>query len=423
MREDLFLANHQSIASMKSEEFININYDYYTPARYEGGTQKGLITGFSISTKRISNEDIDSNYNTENILQQIEKITFDINFENKLQTFELKILNRSRFSVSVEGLPKPRIFFYFEVEPKEFLDHWGSNKTFDGDTDFTNLNLDTKTRGEQVYFFPLIENVNFSLNEYNPLFGNSIDNRPSSDKQVADRDNLDINPVNLDSLISGTATKAQIPDSNYSVTGLVNSRYEGSKTDSTDFGGVLPSFTGRSFTGEVFSNVVANTKISSSLEQDRVYKELFHSGESELPTFTFVSSSFDVDNNTGTGTRIDIKQSPEFTGSRAINPGNILFLSGSPSTQEFMRVIEVDNKNKKLIVERKYLSDRNISSNLINHVGSKTIFLIQPTKLFEFGSGTTKVELVENAKVLIKESRLILETDKYGNVFTSSSIA
>ena len=88
-----------------------------------------------------------------------------------------------------------------------------------------------------------------------------------------------------------------------------------------------------------------------------------------------------------------------------------------------MRVIEVDNKNKKLIVERKYLSDRNISSNLINHVGSKTIFLIQPTKLFEFGSGTTKVELVENAKVLIKESRLILETDKYGNVFTSSSIA
>ncbi len=422
MREDLFLANHQSIASMKSEEFININYDYYTPARYEGGTQKGLITGFSISTKRIPNEDIDSNYNTENILQQIEKITFDINFENKLQTFELKILNRSRFNVSVEGLPKPRIFFYFEVEPKEFLDYWGSNKTFDGDTDFENLNLDTKTRGEQVYFFPLIENVNFSLNEYNPLFGNNINNRLSSDKQVADRDNLDINPINIDSLITGTGTKAQIPDSNYSFTGLINSRYEGSKTDAEKFGGVSPSFTGRTFTGEVFSNVVTNSKISSSLEQDRVYKELFHTGEEELPVFRIVSSSFNLQQTSTTST---LKFSPIPTASSGslFDIGDILFFSGSSSTQEYVRVQKIDRINNQLLVEREYLSDKGLDSNATEKTVGQHIQLIQPTKLFEFGSGTTKVELVENAKVLVKESRLILETDKYGNVFTSSSIA
>ena len=244
----------------------------------------------------------------------------------------------------------------------------------------------------------------------------------SSKRQIASRNNLDINPVNSNSLLSETAPLAEIPDSNYSLTGLVNSRYEGSKTDAEKFGGVSPSFTGRTFTGEVFSNVVTNSKISSSLEQDRVYKELFHTGEEELPVFRIVSSSFNLQ-QTSTSSTLKLSPIPTASSGSLFDIGDILFFSGSSSTQEYVRVQKIDRINNQLLVEREYLSDKGLDSNATGKTVGQHIQLIQPTKLFEFGSGTTKVELVENAKVLVKESRLILETDKYGNVFTSSSIA
>jgi len=423
MREDLFLATHQVLATMANEEFINVNYDFYTPPRKRNGKDLGLISGVSMSTKRIQTFDDDSNYNIENILQQVEKISFDVTYESRTQSFELEIVNRSTFDVPIEGLTKPRKFFYFKVKPAEFIAYWPSNTTFDGDTDFNEVNLSGQSRGEQVYLFPLIENLNFSLNDFNPLIGNSIENRSSVSRQVADRDKLDINPVNIEPLLAQSATSAQIPESNYTITGLVNSRYEGTKTDAEKFGGVSPSFTGRTFTGEVFSNVVENSKISSSLEQDRVYQELFHSGVEELPLFRLVSSSYNLSGTAHSGKVLDVQPIPTASSGSLVNAGDILFISGSTVTQEFMRVEKTDLKYNRLFVERAYLSDRGINSKENNHISNQHIQLVQPTKLFEFGSGTTKVELVENAKVLVKESRLILETDKYGNVFTSSSIA
>ena len=417
MLTSTFLQIHNLITNLNRNGLININYDDTGKTHSFNGVHSiGRIKGLTVSVNRKSNNDQDSDFDTTNILQQIEKISFDVSYENfPVQTIELEIKSRS----VARGINNIK-FFYFDVKPKEFIRYWPEATFLTGEVID---DIDNVTTGESVYFFPTITNINFSLNDYNPLIGNSVKNRPSKDKQVADRDNLDVNPVNIQPLLSQSAPPAQIPDSNYSITGLVNSRYEGTKTDAEKFGGVSPSFTGRTFTGEIFSNVVTDSKISSSLEQDRVYKELFHSGEEELPGFKIVSSSFNLKGASDkTGTFL-AEAIPVISSGSLINAGDILFISGSALTQEFMRVKRIDTKRNRFFVERAYLSDRNINSTNISHDDGLHISLVQPTKLFEFGSGTTKVELVENAKVLVKESRLILETDKYGNVFTSSSIA
>ena len=407
MNQSVFLAIHDVLSTVvNTGQTININYDLTGDQINVDGINYdiGQIKGITVTTLRLSNDnENDSDFDITTILQQVEKITFTISFGNfEDQEIVLDVKNRRKVGGKND-------FFYFEVNPFNFVDYWGNNTVFSS---------------TQIFASPILSNVNFAFDDYNPIFNNSIANRPSTKRQVADRISLDIHPSNLDTILSQSATPAEIPDSNYTLTGLVNSRYEGTKTDAEKFGGVLPAFTGRTFVGEQFSNVVTNLKISSSLEQDRTYKDLFHSGEGELPSFQIISSSFNTDSTGPLGTLSNITVSTTTasveSGSR-VNSGDIVYISSSQG-QEFMRVKKIDTDKNIFTVERQYLSDRNITSDLINHSTNISIQLINPTKIFEFGSGTTKIELAENAKILVKESRLILETDKYGNVFTSASL-
>ena len=413
MNKELFLTINNSLESVNRAHYINVNYD--DTGKQQGNNNIGKITGITITTLRKQLDGDDFNLDITQVLQQLEKISFTLKYRDNVpdQKIDLTVISRRKERGAADNE-----YFYFDVKETEFIDYLGTNAVFDGDIDNNTL----EGNGEQVFFSPTLSEVNFSFSDFNPLLSNSITNRLSSKRQIASRNNLDINPVNSDSLLSETAPLAEIPDSNYSLTGLINSRYEGSKTDAEKFGGVSPSFTGRTFTGEVFSNVVTNSKISSSLEQDRVYKELFHTGEEELPVFRIVSSSFNLQ-QTSISSTLKLSPIPTASSGSLFDIGDILFFSGSPSTQEYVRVQKIDRINNQLLVEREYLSDKGLDSNATSKTIGQHIQLIQPTKLFEFGSGTTKVELVENAKVLVKESRLILETDKYGNVFTSSSIA
>jgi len=407
MNQSVFLAIHDVLSTVvNTGQTININYDLTGDQINISGINYdiGQIKGITVTTLRLSNDnENDSDFDITTILQQVEKITFTISFGSfEEQEIVLDVKNRRKVAGKND-------FFYYEVDPVNFIEYWENNTVFSS---------------TQIFASPVLSNVNFSFDDYNPILNNSIANRPSTKRQVADRISLDIHPSNLDTILSQSATPAEIPDSNYTLTGLVNSRYEGTKTDAEKFGGVLPAFTGRTFVGEQFPNVVTNLKISSSLEQDRTYKDLFHSGEGELPSFQIISSSFNTDSSSTTGTSNSIVISSNTLNAESgskLNSGDIIFLTSSAG-EEFVRIKRIDSKNNILTVERQYLSDRNITSNLSNHDANTLIQVIKPTKIFEFGSGTTKIELAENAKILVKESRLILETDKYGNVFTSASL-
>ena len=77
--------------------------------------------------------------------------------------------------------------------------------------------------------------LGFNNSEYDVLISNATQIRPNTFIFEVDRSTELIKPSNYDSIISESANRAQIPDSNYSSRGLRKSRYEGSETTAVDF--------------------------------------------------------------------------------------------------------------------------------------------------------------------------------------------
>ena len=77
---------------------------------------------------------------------------------------------------------------------------------------------------------------NFEYSDYNAVFGNATIPQFSTIYQDIDyNSNGGFIPTNFNLIISGTAAKAQIQDSNYTQKGWINGRYNGSKNSSIDF--------------------------------------------------------------------------------------------------------------------------------------------------------------------------------------------
>ena len=75
----------------------------------------------------------------------------------------------------------------------------------------------------------------FYYSDYNALFGNAETPQFSSQFMDVDYTSTFTTPVNFDLIISGTADRAQVQDSNYSSQAWSNIRYNGVRSDSSDF--------------------------------------------------------------------------------------------------------------------------------------------------------------------------------------------
>lgn len=70
--------------------------------------------------------------------------------------------------------------------------------------------------------------ADFTYNDFNPLISNASENRRNDTIRVVDRNTANSLPQNMDAIKNFTAGLAQIPNSNYTVRGMINGRYEGS---------------------------------------------------------------------------------------------------------------------------------------------------------------------------------------------------
>jgi hypothetical protein len=127
----------------------------------------------------------------------------------------------------------------------------GSNSIIEGDTievrvanlffsasanismSFTTLTTPNPATSSLVIFEP--EFIDFEYNDYNALFGNA--ETPQFSFQLMDVDyTTDFTaPVNFDLIISGTADRALVQDSNYTSEAWSNLRYNGVKSEAPDF--------------------------------------------------------------------------------------------------------------------------------------------------------------------------------------------
>tara|TARA_X000001316_G_scaffold11779_2_gene4702 strand:- start:1472 stop:2647 length:1176 start_codon:yes stop_codon:yes gene_type:complete len=390
MNESTFIGIHNvaSSATINAPQRININFDVPNASN----PTVGIVSSFTATLSDSNGNDIES------ILTQAEKVNMVLSYDGgRSSTLDLEI-NSIQKSKGGNGI----FYIYFKVKPFTF-----------NTADLTGIG--NKLQNIKVNFSPIISSTKFLISDYNAIFSNAIENRSSKDRQVATRNLLDINPSNSSSLFAGTATKAQIPDSNYTDTGIVNSRYEGSLTTSNDFGGTDPALTGRVFIGEVFSDETPDGVISGS--NDRVIEELFHTSPTQLPKFSVVSSSYEVSSNNITDvtqTSFGYRVNPSAVRSEinVLNANNVIVIGS-----EKLRILQNNTTTSTLTVERGYAG-----TTAANNSTGDDIFIIQPTRIFKFNDRGSQIVVSNNTKIFVKDSNEILSTDKFGTVFTSASL-
>ena len=85
---------------------------------------------------------------------------------------------------------------------------------------------------DSVILEPYITTTNYYNSDNNPIINNAVDIRQSEFFQDVDYSYGILEPVNFDLIISGSATKATVQDSNYTTARVINPRYNGSRTTS-----------------------------------------------------------------------------------------------------------------------------------------------------------------------------------------------
>jgi len=99
-------------------------------------------------------------------------------------------------------------------------------------TDFSGSNISSS---DVLVILEPIFDIPFYGSDYDALINNYNDNRPSGYIMEVDYSENSVIPVNRLAILEGTATKAQVPDSNYTAISSIRPKYLGSKLSSADY--------------------------------------------------------------------------------------------------------------------------------------------------------------------------------------------
>jgi len=150
----------------------------------------------------------------------------------------------------------------------------------------------TSVNNSKALLSPSLDVSTFADSPYNVLGGSIEDSRNSTYMMQSDRYKVGTlnnpsytGPLNIDALLSGSATRASIQDSNYSSIGWLRSRYDGTKTNRADYK-VDPALAGRLFQGADFASGSDISQINYLLSSSQVdYKDFFYAGKGDIPGF------------------------------------------------------------------------------------------------------------------------------------------
>jgi hypothetical protein len=385
MTEAEFINIHLIPGGINSISTINVNCDV-TP-----GTSNGVVTGITVTNKAVQGastfEDLES------VLEEVQRIKFKVGTTQ----YSLNIQERRSYPNSNPALS----FFYFKVTPFTF--------NFD--------QASTLQQQVSISFSPFLLGRKITFSDYNPIIDNALEQRrtPSGSRIVeSDRNNTAISPSNLEAILTGSATLAAVQESNYTITGWSNARYEGSKTNAKNYGGISPLLSGRTFSGAVYASQVLDSYIASQSIDTRTLQTLFNTGRQLTPTYEIASSSFGLKEILSiNGTLAQIKQldgTKPVTGSFDVNT---LMKIG----QEKMRVLDYyeDDSNTYLELTRGIFDTTQVA-----HDENKVIEVITPTFIYSYDNVLQRQTTISNAKVWVEETENIYYTDVFGAVYSGS---
>lgn len=324
------------------------------------------------------------------ILEQAKQIRFVIT----------KSGNSQQVTLQVTGKVKYNDFIYCEVVRYPL-----TVSIADADTiPFTVSNVEIS---------PTILLRDYSNSDYNVVNNNVSRQQTSTYLQIAERDKLDTIPTNLNALLSDTAQKAEIPDSNYTVSGWIQGRYLGSTTGATSYGSVPGSLAGGTFVGSLHPPGTPTGSVCALASFDRVLETFIHTGPQTYPTFEtgkpFKTITTQFINASDTVLRENLTNTPA-----AINQYDLLVISSSLA-QEIVRVLEYNVQRREIVVERG-IGD---TSPTTFAPGTFDIYPVKRTQVFRIEGN--KATALTDSWIWIKDSLSLVLTDKHGIVYREAA--
>ena len=144
-------------------------------------------------------------------------------------------------------------------------------------------------------FLPSIPQFVYNQSVYYPTVNNALENRPNTDRYVIENQFGANTTSNLQLILSGSATKAQTPNSNYTTEKIIIPRYLGNKISSADYNFYTSASATVSFldgtTGSwAGDNSYGNTAV---IDKNPIYFAHFQSSRENLELYG--TYTFDVD--------------------------------------------------------------------------------------------------------------------------------
>jgi hypothetical protein len=250
--------------------------------------------------------------------------------------------------------------------------------------EFILLNQGERSNNSLIIFDPLSPpGTSFDNSNYNAILNNYNDNRKNSFLMDVDYSTNTVVPVNYQSILSSSATRAQTPDSNYTSHRVINSRYLGSKNYSVNYNLYTPSSSLVNFINGDTGSWNGDKSYGKIAAVDKYPNYFAHFKTSYTNLEVFNTTTFNIDM---------LIESPQnsIQGTKSYNPSTI----------------KLDGSNNNL-----YLTSNNFEKNrqltIINNPVSGSInYLNSPAKINNIIQGGLEYQLVvgneisNNASVL-----------------------
>lgn len=379
--------------------------------------------------------------------------------------YSATILEKERYFERIVSSSGSNNYFLYQGDPYYYIKFTPINFTLDG---LLTSSLITKkeayeTDSSNVFFNSQQLSVDFRTSQYNALDNNTDRSIKNQHIQKVDRSKKQVNPANLSAILSDVAEKAEAQVSNYSLTGLKNSKYAGSTTSAVEFG-ESPSLSLTEFEGAIYP---VNNSLTASVEELAKQDNFICSQSAEdrsIDTFYFATNkepSREQQAQGGqhsllpgltttriyfTGSKLDLGGGDSFPDANYssnelsvnafldIKADDVLALSffhapGDTSVYENLLVISASFKSESLggpvtqttaSIQRNYLNRYDTNTALTDWSNSNFISIHKYTADTVYKVENNKPYRITNKKLYLKDSGEIYYVDERGRVVAKS---
>ena len=370
------------------------------------------IQGITLPTTNVLGQNITA------YLDQLQQVIVPISIGGITQDITLNILTRQSYTTPGGN------FYFFTITP--YVVPSITQQAFSGSL-------------AEVSFTPAIDTNVFNESPYNVLQGLVEETRKSDYIMLSDRYKVGTiglpgytGPTNINQLLAGSASLADVQDSLYSDTGWIHGRYTGTKTDSADYN-VSPAVTGKIFRGAQYpySGQTADLtpiryQISSSIV---VYSDYFYTGEGDTPGFssTYIAN-LAVSGSTlsNSGTNIYVKHSSGGD-PRPYLPaiGDTVAFDGAAGSVmsnnfevAYVAGVSLFATSPIIVYVLTVIRDYNGSTATISLTDGNTLYRIIPTQILKLSGN--KATGLNKSLMAVEETGEILTLDDFGFVVSGS---